>query len=42
MEQNGTGRGGWQKHHVIVSIRDVSVMAFIIGDEHGNDSPHGR
>jgi hypothetical protein len=35
-------RREWQKLHVIVSINDISVLAFAISDEHGNDSPHGK
>ena len=33
---------GWQKLHVVVSIHDVSVIAFTITDEHGNDARYGK
>ena len=32
----------WQELRAKVSIDDVSVLVFTIGDEHGNDSPHGK
>ena len=34
-------RKGWMKLHVVVSIHDISVLSFVVTDEHGNDSRHG-
>ncbi len=35
-------RRGWKKLHAVISIKDVSVIAFTITDEHGSDPVQGR